>query len=212
MPDNMHLAHPLTHHGAPSDTADLIVYAVHGRGQSPEFMAEVADRVALPRVAWVLPRAHEGSWYPEGFLAPTSENQPHLGHALDTVRTHLEQLLGEHSAPVVVFGFSQGACLLSEYLLLDQPSLAGAVIHTGGYLGPSEQDWLTGSAEGLSGLDMQVMTARNDSWVPLHRVQATESAFRSLGVSVESTVYDDLEHHINDDAIRKIRDYLVERS
>lgn len=211
MSSNMHLAHQPTHHGAPPESAALIVYAVHGRGQSPAFMAEIADRVDLPNVAWLLPQAHEFSWYPQSFLAPTQQNQPHLDHALDAVRVHTQPLLAEDTPPMVVLGFSQGACLLSEWLLRDQPRLAGAVLHTGGYLGPTERNWDATAERGLSGQVVEMFTAQEDAWVPLHRVEATSSAFHSLGATVELTVYDDPDHHLNDDSIRMIRRYLQHR-
>ncbi|GGG61519.1 phospholipase/carboxylesterase [Kocuria dechangensis] len=211
MSSNMHLTHQPTRHGAPPESAALVVYAVHGRGQSPAFMVEVADRVDLPGVAWVLPQAHDFSWYPQGFLAPTQENQPHLDHALEAIRAHTRPLLGEDGPPVVVLGFSQGACLLSEWLLRDQPHLAGAVLHTGGYLGPTERDWVASPGRGLSGQVVEMFTAEEDAWVPLHRVEATSSAFRSLGAAVELTVYDDPDHHLNDDSVHMIRRYLRHR-
>lgn len=211
MPTNPHLTHEPLRHGAPPGSAALVVYAVHGRGQSPAFMAELADRIDLPGVAWVLPQAHGSSWYPQGFLAPLAENQPELDHALETVRAHTRPLLEQDGPPVAVLGFSQGACLLSEWLLRDQPRLAGAVLHTGGYLGPDERTWDASPGRGLSGQVVELLTAREDAWVPLHRVQATGDAFRSLGATVELTVYDDPEHHLNDDSVRRIRRYLQRR-
>lgn len=212
MPPNMHLTHEPVHHGTPLESAALVVYAVHGRGQSPAFVAEVADRVGLPGVAWILPAAHEASWYPQSFLAPLEDNQPALNDALATVREQLASLLAQEGPPVVVLGFSQGACLLSEYLLRDQPHLAGAVLHTGGYLGPAERAWVASPERGLSDLVVEMFTAQDDAWVPLHRVEATSSAFRSLGCTVELTVYDDPDHHFNDDSIRMIRRYLRRRT
>ena len=212
MPSNPHLSREPLWYGPPVGDAALVVYAVHGRGQAPDFMMEVADRVGLPDVAWVLPAAHNHSWYPQGFLAPLEENQPELGDALAAVRTHLDVLLGQTGPPVGVLGFSQGACLLSEYLLQDRPRLAGAVLHTGGYLGPSEREWDVALDPGLAGLAVELFTAQDDDWVPLHRVEATALAFRSLGASVELTSYDDPEHHLNDDSIRRIRRYLSHRT
>ena len=211
MPTNMHLTHETTQHGTPPESAALIVYAVHGRGQSPAFMAETADRVDLPGVAWILPEAHDSSWYPQGFLAPLEDNQPALDDALETVRAHLRPLLSRDGTPVVVLGFSQGACLLSEYLLRDQPRLAGVVLHTGGYLGPAERTWEPSPQGELSGQAVEMFTAQEDAWVPLHRVEATGDAFRSLGATVELTVYDDRDHHLNDDSVRMIRRYLQHR-
>ena len=218
MPANPHLMHEPLWYGTPPEDAALVVYAVHGRGQSPAFMAQVADRVDMPEVAWVLPAAHNQSWYPESFLAPIKENQPALDDALQTVRTQLGSLMDQDGPPVVVLGFSQGACLLSEYLLRDQPHLAGAFLHTGGYLGSSEREWglsspsQVSSPSNLSGLTVELCTAREDAWVPLHRVEATGRAFLSLGAAVELTVYDDSEHHLNDDSIQRIRRYLRHRT
>lgn len=211
MPSNPHLTHEPVHRGVSPATAGMVVYAVHGRGQSPAFMAEVADRIDLPEVAWILSSAHDHSWYPQGFLAPLRDNQPALDNALDTVREQLRPLLTQEGPPVVVLGFSQGACLLSEYLLRDQPRLAGAVLHTGGYLGPEEREWESAPGRGLSHLVVEMFTAQEDLWVPLHRVEATSTAFRSLGATVELTVYDDPDHHLNDDSVAMIRRYLRHR-
>ena len=210
MHPNPHLRHEPSWYGPPLEEAALVVYAVHGRGQTPAYMAQVADRVDLPEVAWVLPAAHNQSWYPQSFLAPIEENQPALDDALETVRRQLGILLGQDGPPVGVLGFSQGACLLSEYLLQDQPHVAGAVLHTGGYLGPSEREWALSPEPkpGLVGLSVQLFTAREDAWVPLDRVEATSLAFRSLGATAALTSYDDPEHHLNDDSIRRIRSYL----
>lgn len=214
MPVNPNLMHEPLWYGTSLEDAPLVVYAVHGRGQSPAYMAQVADRVDMPEVAWVLPAADNQSWYPESFLAPIEENQPALDDALQTVRTQLGALMDQDGPRVVVLGFSQGACLLSEYLLRDRPQLAGAFLHTGGYLGPSEREWALSSPSHVSspskmaGLTVELCTAREDAWVPLHRVEATQRAFRSLGAEAELTVYDDSEHHVNDDSIRRIRRYL----
>ncbi|WAP53329.1 phospholipase [Arthrobacter sp. ATA002] len=175
-------------------------------------MTQVADRVDMPGIAWVLPAAHHRSWYPESFLAPVEGNQPALDDALETVRTQLGALLDLDGPPVVVLGFSQGACLLSEYLLRDQPRLAGAFLHTGGYLGSSEREWAVSSQSTLRGLAVELCTAREDVWVPLHRVEATRQALRSLGAAVELTIYDDSDHHLNDDSIGRIRRYLRRRT
>lgn len=212
MPINPHLTHEPVQHGTPPESAALVVYAVHGRGQSPAFMAELADRIDLPGVAWILPQAHDFSWYPQSFLVPLAENQPDVDHALEAVRTHVRALLDVDGPPVVVLGFSQGACLLSEWLLRDQPRLAGAVLHTGGYLGPHERTWDSAAERGLAGQVVEMFTAQEDAWVPLHRVEATSTAFRTLGATVELTVYDDPDHHLNDDSVRMIRRYLRHRT
>ncbi|MEU6228021.1 hypothetical protein [Streptomyces sp. NPDC047042] len=212
-PDNPHLTRPPLLHGAPLDRAGLVVYAVHGRGQGPGFMIEQADRVHLPGVAWVVPGADADTWYPRGFLAPLEENQPRLDQALETVRTHLADLerMGWPARNVVLFGFSQGACLLSEYLLRDQPVCAGAFLHTGGHLGPEAKPWPAGPENGLAGTEIVLLCANEDEFVPLVRAERTAGALASLGARIELTTYDDPLHHLNEDSVVRLRRMLRTR-
>jgi predicted esterase len=212
-PNNPHLAGPPVLRGAPLDQAGLVVYAVHGRGQGPAFMVEQADRVNLPGVAWVVPGADADTWYPQSFLAPLEENQPRLDQALDTVRTHLADLgrMGWASRDVVLFGFSQGACLLAEYLLRDQPSCAGAFLHTGGHLGPDARSWSPEPGTGLPGTEIVLLSAEEDEFVPLVRAEKTAGALAALGARIELTTYDDPLHHLNEDSIVRLRRMLRSR-
>ncbi|MER5435739.1 hypothetical protein [Streptomyces sp. NPDC002588] len=213
VPGNPHLAGPPLLRGAPLADAGLVVYAVHGRGQGPGFMVEQYERVNLPGVTWVIPGADHDTWYPSGFMAPLSENQPRLDHALDTVRTHLADLAraGWASRDVVLFGFSQGACLLSEYLLRDQPSCAGAFLHTGGHLGPEARQWSAVPGTGLPGTEIVLLCAERDEFVPLARTEQTAGALASLGARIEYTTYDDPLHHLNEDSVVRLRRMLRTR-
>lgn len=212
-PGNPHLAAPPLLRGAPLSDAGLVVYAVHGRGQGPGFMVEQYERVGLPGVTWVIPGADDDTWYPRAFMAPLEENQPRLDHALDTVRTHLGDLAraGWASRDVVLFGFSQGACLLSEYLLRDQLSCAGAFLHTGGHLGPEATPWSATPDGGLPGTEIVLLCAEEDEFVPLARAEQTAGALASLGARIEFTTYDDPLHHLNEDSIVRLRRMLRTR-
>ncbi|AGF71142.1 alpha/beta hydrolase [Corynebacterium halotolerans] len=199
------VSEPETYGAAAADAA-LVIYGVHGRGQSPAFIRELADRVGqLDQLRWVMPAAPENSWYPAGFMASFEENEPFLGDALKTVERHLGELLGS-PAPVVALGFSQGACLLAEYLLTARPAVDGIVLHTGGYLGPDHRTFH--SEPGFAGTPAAVLTAREDAWVPLHRSEETAEELTAAGAKVTLTVYEDTEHHINDDAVDRIRELL----
>lgn len=192
--------------GSAIDDAELVVYAVHGRGQSPDFMAEIISQISLPELAWVLPAAPGGSWYPQGFMEPQAESHADFEQSLGLVRDYVKRLLDRADAPVVVFGFSQGACLLSEFLLRDRPRVTGAILHTGGYLGERPRDW--SPTPTLRGLEIQMLTANEDDWVPLHRVEETKAAFESLDAAVTLTVFDDPVHRINEESVQLIRTYL----
>lgn len=197
-------------YGSVDGEAQLAVYGVHGRTQSPEFLVELAGRIGLDGILWTLPAAAGNSWYPGKFMEPHCANQPHLADALQTVETQLGSLLqarDEGGPPVVVFGFSQGACLLAEYLLRNEPRVDGAVLHTGGYLGPGRFSDARGGG-GLSQVSVELFCADQDPWVPLHRAKETAEEFEQIAASTTLTVYRDSEHHINNDAVRRIRTYL----
>ncbi|MBE1515078.1 alpha/beta hydrolase [Nesterenkonia halotolerans] len=199
------------HHGADLEDARLVVYGVHGRTQSPAAWIELAARLEMEGICWFLPEAAENSWYPGRFMEPLESNQPQLGQALDVLEGQLSALLERRDAggaPVVVLGFSQGACLLAEYLLTRQPAVDGAVLHTGGYLGPRPRDFTKVPSARMSSISVELFCADEDPWVPLHRAKETATAFESLVASTTLSVYRDSEHHISDDAARRLADYL----
>lgn len=201
----------LVHHGAEPEQARLVVYGVHGRTQSPQFFIDLAQRIGVEGICWWLPSAAGHSWYPGKFMEPFESNQPQLGQALAVVEDQLWKLLAtrdDDGAPVVVFGFSQGACLLAEYLLTVQPAVDGALLHTGGYLGPRPRSFDAASEPGLSGSAIELFCADEDPWVPLHRVKDTAAAFEGLTTVTTLSVYRDEEHHITEDAVARIREYL----
>lgn len=196
-------------YGASVEEASLIIYALHGRSQDAGFTKKTAQRLALEDTAWVMPKAPDKTWYPAGFMAPIDDNEPSLSHALEMVSAHL-QTLANLNRPVVLFGFSQGACLLSEYLSQEPQSVAGAVLHTGGYIGQDDRE-TDPSTQSLTGQEVLMLTSSQDSWVPLHRAQLTAELFQAKGASVDLEVYDDPEHHVNDEAIARIQTFLRER-
>jgi len=197
------------------EQASLVVYAVHGRGQQPQFMADVAHRIEKPDTAYLLPGADGNSWYPRSFLAPLEDNEPSIGHALETVDTHLSWIAsqGVPTERTVLLGFSQGACLLAEYLLRTGHRCGGAALLTGGYLGPEEKSWAA-LGHSFDGMPVLLATSARDEWVPLPRVHATTEAFAELGASVRLHVDDDPDHHINDDVLvytRELFDTITTR-
>ncbi|WP_052746006.1 alpha/beta hydrolase [Allosalinactinospora lopnorensis] len=206
---NPHLARPAALAGARLQDADLAAIVVHGRNQDPEFMMGVLDRLALPEIGYVLPRAAERTWYPEGFTAPIDANQPRLDQALDTCAQALHQA-GEHGFPperTALLGFSQGACLLSEFMLRNPRRYAAAALLTGGYIGPADQPRSpTGS---LANTPVFLGSSRYDEWVPIERVEATAALMREMGAQVTMQTYDDREHFVNDEAIAQTRALLT---
>jgi phospholipase/carboxylesterase len=208
VPDNPHLLLPVTRWGAEEADARLVVLALHGRDQDPAFVQGVAERVDLPELAWRFPAADARSWYPLSFLAPVDDNEPRLSYALQAVEHHRADLAAAGVGPerLVLLGFSQGAVVLAEHLVRTAAPCAGAVLLTGGYVGPP------GTARTASG-DLRAVpvllgSAEADALVPIARVRETAALLQALGAQVELEVYDDLEHLVSDAAVASTRRLL----
>jgi phospholipase/carboxylesterase len=197
--------------GAPLASASLAVLVVHGRDQDPAWMLEhLVAPLGLDDVAWVLPEAVGGSWYPGRFFDAEEANEPWVGAALAAFADEVGRL-GEAGVPVqrvVLAGFSQGACLVAEALARDPRPYAGAAILTGGLFGTEDQlDVPTGP---LGGMPVLVTGHVDDAWVPVPRVERTAELLRAAGARVELTIHDDPEHRINEDEVAAVRRLLVE--
>ncbi|MCU1480995.1 MAG: phospholipase/Carboxylesterase [Subtercola sp.] len=196
--------------GESRDRARLAVLAVHGRTQSPADMRVIAERIGVPSARYYAPTAPGNSWYPQPFLAPLADNEPDLSRALSTVSSSLRLLEDEGFGldHVVLLGFSQGACLLSHYLVDANPRVAGAVLFTGGYVGEQSLPSDVGEHDALSGIPIVMRSIENDPWVPPHRVRETARVFTDRGANVDLRIDAGTEHIITDEAVDCARTLL----
>lgn len=203
-------AHPPTlWHGPPPARAAAVTVLLHGRGRSAAEMIDLAARIDLPAMCFVALAAPGGTWYPRSFLASFDENQPHLDAALERIERTVVELerLGKRRDRIALAGFSQGACLASEYLFRRPGRWGGLAALTGGILGPL--DVARAPSGRLDGTRALFATADPDPWVPLVRVTQTADVFRAMGAEVEQRVYAGADHAITDDAIDATRALLA---
>jgi phospholipase/carboxylesterase len=171
--------------------ARRVAVLVHGRAQDPTYMLEhLVARLDAPEVAFVLPAAAGGSWYPARYFDPREANEPWLGQALEAVEAAIGDVEPER---VVLAGFSQGACLVADLLCRDPRPFAGAAILTGALLGAEPA--------GLDGLPVYMESSRHDEWVAPDDVEATAKALEAAGARVTLELSDDREHRIRDAAV-----------
>jgi phospholipase/carboxylesterase len=69
---NAHIDQPVRYSGAPIGAANPVVIAVHGRGQEPDYVEAIVERLRWAEATCIAPRAAGGSWYPQRFIAPTA--------------------------------------------------------------------------------------------------------------------------------------------
>jgi predicted esterase len=158
---------------------------------------------------WIGPRAADGSWYPERFLAPVAANEPWLGSALQAVGRALSDLAdaGISRERSVLLGFSQGACLALEYASRN-PGRYGAVVAFSGALIGSD-DELAGIDGGLDGTPVFLGSGDRDPHIPVERVRRTEELLMAAGAQVETRLYRNFRHGVNRDELRVVRSMLA---
>ena len=112
-----HAQHAVFTAGPPLSDARAALVLVHGRGAGAESILSLYDELSAPGVCALAPQAANHTWYPHSFLAPTASNEPFLTSALSRLKqiVHDIQSAGIPAARMALLGFSQGACLVSEF-------------------------------------------------------------------------------------------------
>jgi phospholipase/carboxylesterase len=194
--------------GAPLSDARTVAVVVHGRAQDPAYMREhLVDHLGAEDVAYLLPAAADGSWYPGRFHEPRAVNEPWLSWSLEAIEAAVSVArdAGFGEGRIVLAGFSQGGCLVADLLARRPAAYGGAAILTGALIGaPSE----LGPLPPLPGLPVRFATGRSDDWVPLPYVEATARAFAQAGADVRLEVLDEPEHRITPEAVAALRGLL----
>lgn len=205
---NAHLDSRVEQYGPALEDAAQVAIVVHGRSQAPEWMREfLIDRLGRTDLCAIAPAATGNTWYPGGFMDDTAVNEPHLIWALeriDRLVTEVEDS-GRNRSELHLIGFSQGACLVAEYVSRHPGRYGGVAILTGGLIGPPGTRWEGGSFEGTPAL---IASSDVDDWVPIERVEETRAVFESRGAEVTYRVYAGMGHIINDDEVRLIDEML----
>lgn len=190
--------------GVPLADARMVGVLVHGRDQDEQVMLDVADRLALSDVGYVLPVAADGRWYAGRYFDPLPVNEPELLSALDAIEAGIDlaRAAGIADERIVVGGFSQGACLTAELIARRPHAYAGAAVLTGTLLGrPGEE----ATPPPLNGLPMFFGFSRHDDWIAPERAHATARIFTDAGARTTVEVYDDTEHVVTDAAVAGLR-------
>lgn len=240
-----HRAPRLLRGGRPLAEADTVLLLLHGRGGTPEGMLPLAEALGAAELgrggaAVLAPAARGNSWYPHSFMAPLAHNQPALDSALAMLEALLEDVeaAGVASERVVLVGFSQGACLASEFVAR-RPRRYGALLaFSGGLIGPpgaplggfdpdrapersrppgdpAPDDPATGEAAvrpasgGLAGTPVFLGCSDRDPHIPEERVRESAEALARLGGAVTTRIYPDMAHTIVADEIEQARFLLA---
>jgi predicted esterase len=181
---------------------------VHGRGASPEDILSLAHLFDQPGFAYLAPQAAGSTWYPYSFLAPLENNEPGISSGLAVIGGLLARLESAGIPPERSFllGFSQGACLATEYAARNACRYGGVIGLSGGLIGPegTPRDY-PGSLEGTP---VFLGCSDVDPHIPKARVLETSQTLEALGGEVTTRLYPGMGHMVNPDEIEFIQEML----
>lgn len=205
-----HQKHQPQTHGASVDEAEAAVILVHGRGATPESMFPLADELGQSNVHYVALQADNHTWYPYSFLAPTDKNQPGISSGLQLIHDTIHEL-DEGGIPfdqIMLLGFSQGACLSTEFVARHPQKMGGVVAYSGGLIGPEvDTKKYDGSVENTP---VFLGCSDSDPHIPKERVDETEAVFEKLNARVTKRIYPNMPHTVNEDEIDFVREMVDE--
>jgi predicted esterase len=176
-----------------------------------------ADDLGVEGVTYLAPAATRREWYPEAFTAPTDQNQPHLDSALAFLGTVVDaatDAVGDERTALI--GFSQGACLASEWVARNPTRYGGLAALSGGLIGPpgTTFDYEGSLASGVGettdrsepdATPVFLGCSDTDPHIPEERVHETRDAFTDLDADVDERIYPGMGHGINEDELDAVR-------
>jgi len=196
-----HQGQPVVKVGPSLNEAKGVFILVHGRGASAESILELGPLIGGEQFTCLAPQAAGHTWYPYSFLAPLAQNEPGISSGLLAIDALVKQVeeSGIPSGRIVLGGFSQGACLVSEYVARHPKKYGGLLVFSGGVIGPLglERSY-TGSLENTP---VFIGCSDKDFHIPLERVNETADVFESMGAEVNKKIYPGMGHTIIKDEI-----------
>jgi predicted esterase len=191
----------LLHAGASLASADGLVILLHGRGGSAadilSLQSALDPEIVGLNLAWLAPEADGRTWYPNSFLAPRAANEPYLSSALARVESLVREAAsaGIPAERIVIAGFSQGACLTSEFVASHAARYAGMIAFTGGLVGPLGSELDHGGD--LGGTPALLLSGDPDPHVPFSRVEETAAVLTRMSAQVTLKRYPGKPHSVS---------------
>lgn len=205
-----HGEQPIRREGAPLEAVGRAIVLLHGRGASAEDILSLGRELCAGSsdVALLAPQAAGHTWYPESFMAPVNRNEPWLSSALGLLERILDQVVeaGVPRERTTVAGFSQGACLASEYVARHPARYGALLAFTGGLIGPPLTDF---PHQGdLEETPVYLSAGDTDPHIPWRRVEATREVLERMRGRVTMRRWPGRPHTILPEEIEEARAML----
>jgi phospholipase/carboxylesterase len=183
--------------GVDPGRAKVLCVFVHGRNQSPEEMeAAVIRRLSARDVAFALPRAEGKTWYNARAVDPlTDTTRAELAASLDGLAATVSDLRSRATGlPLVLAGFSQGACLSLEHGFSGREAPDAVVAFTGCRVGVGGDDR---PASLPSGLPVYLSAGSADPWIPVAAFSETAAELGQAEARLRCDVFPARPHEVS---------------
>jgi len=181
----------LLERGADWSEARGVLIAMHGRELEAALLpAQLAEIAARHRCRILAPIAPGLSWYPGRHDAGQGNEAGREAALAEIDRLMaLANRQGFADRRIVLVGFSQGGCVVTEYLLWGSRRPGGAAIFTGCSLTvPAEP---SGRCAGVS---VVITSGENDPWLPLDDLFVAADALERAGARVTREIFSGQDH------------------
>ena len=173
------------------------ILMLHGRGADAENIIDIAELYDATSYAFT---AKNNEWYPLPFMKPKEENEPKLSESLKEIQNAVEQIKKEHEE-VYLLGFSQGACLATEYGTKHE--ISGVIAFSGGFIGTNDE-----LPKKTKTKKIFIGCSENDPFIPLERAEKTAEIYKENSADVKTLFYEGQSHTITREEIQKSKEHM----
>ncbi len=189
--------------GVALEDATSAMILIHGRGATAQSILPLGQQFNVENMALIAPQARGNQWYPFSFLNPMSDNQPGIDSAMQMLAdlvAHVENA-GIPTNKIVIGGFSQGACVSSEFVARNAKCYGGLLVFSGGLIGPpgTPRDY----SGDLAGTPVFIGCSDVDFHIPVERVHETADVLTKMGATVNKKIYPQMGHTIIQDELEQ---------
>ncbi|MCZ7497316.1 alpha/beta fold hydrolase [Agrobacterium tumefaciens] len=195
--------------GVPPAEARVLCVFIHGRTQTPEDMRQqVVGRLKTDGVAFVLPHAAGNSWYDARAVDPLTND---ARRQLQASLTHVRDIVAEFAkdagrpVPILVGGFSQGACLTLEYAMKYGPWDGAMVNLTGCRVGTAACDRPFAD---LDRMPVYLTGSDKDPWIPVDAFAGAAEALGKARAELRCDLFPDRAHEASDTEVAQLDEIL----
>lgn len=205
---SVHQGQSLLFTGESIENAQAAMIMIHGRGGTAENILSLANELNQTGFTFLAPQAANYTWYPYGFMMPIEDNEPEISSGLQVIADIFQDLeaKGIPAEKIILLGFSQGACLATEYAARNAKRYGGIIGLSGGLIGPdgASRDY-PGSLENTP---VFLGCSDIDPHIPKERVKDTARILQGLNGQVTVRLYPNMGHTINQDEIAHLENMM----